>query len=58
MSNQLILCETSSGKLIGGYSPISHEFTGKGRKDFLGNEPVPDQTKTSFVFSLTKADKL
>lgn len=57
VQNTLILCETNNGKLIGGFSPLSHQFTGKGRKDFLGNEPVADQSKSSFVFSLTNNDK-
>jgi len=56
-SNTMILCETSKGKIIGAYSPLSQKFSGKGRKDFLGNEPVADQSKSSFVFSLTNNEK-
>lgn len=49
----MIIARTGDNKIIGGYSPLSHEFTGKGRKDFLGNEPVADGSKSSFIFSLS-----
>ena len=41
------------GKIIGGFSPLSHEYTNKGRKDFLENEPVADHSKSSFIFSVS-----
>ena len=53
----LIVCETVNGKIIGGYSPLSHKFTNKGRKDFLENKPVVDSSKSSFVFSVSENEK-
>jgi len=29
MENLMIICKTNKDKIIGGYSPLFHEFTGK-----------------------------
>lgn len=55
-TNTLIICQTNKDKIIGAFTPLSHEFTGKHKKDFLGNETVSDSKKASFIFSLTNND--
>jgi hypothetical protein len=55
--NLLIICETHSGKMIGGYSPLYHKYDGTGEKKVSWGEEVTDNTETSFLFSMEHNDK-
>ena len=51
MKNGIILCETTKGKIIGGYSPIPFS------SNSLRNEQIVDPLNQPFVFSLSNNDK-
>ena len=52
MTHTIILIETTKNKIIGGYTPMSFNPV-----DNTNNLFAVDNTKSSFIFSLTNNDK-
>ena len=49
-TNLMIVCQTSYGKVIGGFTPLVF-------KSQDGDSYVPDPSQQTFIFSLTNTDK-
>ncbi len=48
---------TDKDKIIGGFSPLAHMYTGKGYEKEENGEYEHDASREGFIFSLTNGDK-